>query len=225
MSIMNIDVRAQIYLVSLWNIIVMMLVMFCGASLANLTYDRETDPYGSSEDDPIGSAMKADKRKHFTYIYNTFVFLQLFNMINCRKIGKKDFNVFEEFFHNMYFLVLFVFIAVVQYLQSNIAFFSSITNCEYMERSEWGSCIAVGSTTLLISALIKVIPETWIRKLPLIEKGDKLEDTPVKNRFMDKFVELQQAPKSSDAPGSALNSEGIEQPLIQNDGDDAFKQV
>ena len=46
------------------------------------------------------------KLKHFTYIFNVFVFLQIFNEINCRKIGIQDFNVFDKFFHNFYFLAI-----------------------------------------------------------------------------------------------------------------------
>ena len=161
-SILSTSVRGQIYLISLWNILVMMLVMFCGKSLGGLDdYDRSTDPYGDELENIA-------KRKHFTYIYNTFVFLQLFNMINCRKIGKKDFNVFESFFHNMYFISFFVFIACVQYMQTNYSFFGAITNCEPLERSEWGSCIAIGSTSLIISAIIKFIPDSSLEKLPLI---------------------------------------------------------
>jgi hypothetical protein len=47
------------------------------------------------------------KKKCVTSIYNTFIFLQIFNFINCRKVGGKDFNVFENFFHNMYFILVF----------------------------------------------------------------------------------------------------------------------
>ena len=37
-----------------------------------------------------------------------FVFLQLFNEINCRKVGNKDFDIFESFFHNIWYtFVLF----------------------------------------------------------------------------------------------------------------------
>jgi magnesium-transporting ATPase (P-type) len=122
MSILTLTVRGQIYLISLWNILMMTILMFAGGSIGGLgDYDRSTDP-GDNDD-------KARfKRTHFTYIYNTFVFLQMFNMINCRKIGRRDFNVFESFFHNMYFLVLFAFIVVVQFLQ--VEWFSSLTNTE-----------------------------------------------------------------------------------------------
>lgn len=180
MSILTLTVRAQIYLVSLWNIIVMMLVMFCGASLGGLDYERSDDPYG---DLPGNIA----KRKHFTYIYNTFAFLQLFNMINCRKIGRRDFNVFENFFHNHYFTVLFIFIGFMQYFQTNYTLLNAFTNNEPLQRSEWGSCIAVGSTTLVISAIIKLIPDHWLQKLPMINKGNEDDSSMENNAILGKF--------------------------------------
>merc|ERR1719460_1467245 len=51
----------------------------------------------------------AAKQKHNTYIFHTFVMLQLFNQINCRKIGRQDFNVFERMLdwgHNLVFLLI-----------------------------------------------------------------------------------------------------------------------
>ena len=42
----------------------------------------------------------------FTMIFNTFVFMQIFNEINARKIKDKEFNVFENFFNNPLFLVI-----------------------------------------------------------------------------------------------------------------------
>jgi magnesium-transporting ATPase (P-type) len=177
MSILTLTVRGQIYLISLWNILVMTILMFAGGSIGGLgDYDRSTDP-GDNDD-------KARfKRTHFTYIYNTFVFLQMFNMINCRKIGRRDFNVFESFFHNMYFLVLFAFIVVVQFLQ--VEWFSSLTNTEPLQRSEWGSCIAVASTSLPISAIIKLIPDDYLKKLPFINMGD--EDKVMNNKLLDNY--------------------------------------
>jgi hypothetical protein len=50
----------------------------------------------------------AYKKGCLTKIFNVFFFLQLFNEINCRKVGNKDFDVFESFFHNIWYsLVLF----------------------------------------------------------------------------------------------------------------------
>lgn len=58
--------------------------------------------YTGTKDD----ARKAAKLKHCTYLYHIFVFLQLFNLINCRKDGAVDYNVFGRFFHNWYFLAV-----------------------------------------------------------------------------------------------------------------------
>jgi magnesium-transporting ATPase (P-type) len=177
MSILTLTVRGQIYLVSLWNILVMIVLMFAGDSIGGLgDYDRSTDPGDDGEKAKF-------KRTHFTYIYNTFVFLQMFNMINCRKIGRRDFNVFESFFHNMYFLVLFAFIVVVQFIQ--VEWFSSLTNTQPLQRSEWGSCIAVASTSLPVSAIIKLMPDEWLKKLPFINMGD--EDKVMNNKILDNY--------------------------------------
>lgn len=89
-----------------------------------------------------------------------FVFLQVFNMINCRKIGRRDFNVFESFFHNFYFLLMFTLIFVVQIVGTN--YFYVIFRTVPLSRGEWGACIMIGSTTLIASALIKLTPERWV---------------------------------------------------------------
>ena len=48
-----------------------------------------------------------------TLIFNTFIFMQVFNEINCRKIQASDFNVFANFFNNpMFFFIMLVTIVV-----------------------------------------------------------------------------------------------------------------
>ncbi len=50
---------------------------------------------------------------HYTMIFNTFIFMQVFNEINCRKIGEHEFNVFSSFFNNpMFFLIIFITVFV-----------------------------------------------------------------------------------------------------------------
>jgi len=100
---------------------------------------------------------------HFTYIFNTFVFLQLFNEINCRKVGRKDFNVFEKFLHNQYFLMVIIGTFTTQILICK--WFPAITGTEQMNKGEWGACIALGSTNLLVGALLKLTPESWVERM------------------------------------------------------------
>jgi len=34
-----------------------------------------------------------------------------------------------------------------------------------MTRSQWGACIAVGSSPLVMSMILKLTPDTWVKKL------------------------------------------------------------
>ena len=51
---------------------------------------------------------------HFTLIFHTFVFMQVFNEINCRKLGESEFNVFSSFFDNGLFIFILVLTVGVQ---------------------------------------------------------------------------------------------------------------
>ena len=86
-SILSKTVFRQIYGISIWITIVMLIIMLFGRSIAGLKDDEDKN----------NELVK-------TYIYHCFVFMNIFNEINCRKIGKKDFNVFESLFHNWYFI-------------------------------------------------------------------------------------------------------------------------
>ena len=50
----------------------------------------------------------------FTMIFNTFVFMQIFNEINARKIKDKEFNVFHNFFNNPLFIIIEIVTIAVQ---------------------------------------------------------------------------------------------------------------
>lgn len=46
---------------------------------------------------------------HFTYIFQVFVILQLFNQINSRFIQEGEFNILKGFFSNKMFLIVYLF--------------------------------------------------------------------------------------------------------------------
>lgn len=50
-----------------------------------------------------------------TLIFDTFVYLQFFNMINCRVTGDSDFNVFSRFFCNWYQVFILAMIFGIQW--------------------------------------------------------------------------------------------------------------
>lgn len=103
------------------------------------------------------------KQRHFTYIFNTFVFLQIFNEINCRKVGVRDFNVFEAPLHNGYFLVVVAGTVLVQVALCQLC--SALAGTVPLGKSEWGACVVVGATPLLVSLLLKLTDIKWVTGL------------------------------------------------------------
>merc|ERR1711937_449195 len=78
-------------------------------------YDPFLLPTSNPEGMVQGSdpSLNNDPSEHYTFIFNVFVFMQLFNEINCRKLFG-EINVFEGFFANPLFLVIWVGTVVCQ---------------------------------------------------------------------------------------------------------------
>ncbi len=77
-------------------------------------YSLKEDVYGPSH--------------HMTNVFNIFVYLQVFNMINCRKINDEK-NIFEGIFRNMMFPAIWFVIAGMQIII--VEFFSIAFDVSY----------------------------------------------------------------------------------------------
>lgn len=51
---------------------------------------------------------------HYTIFFHSFVFLQVFNEINARKLKPTEVNVFDGFFNNPLFLVVIFGTIIIQ---------------------------------------------------------------------------------------------------------------
>jgi len=76
-------------------------------ALEDRTYDRFGQPYYSLED------VQQDTEVIQTIIFNIFVFCQVFNMINSRRVNGEH-NVFAGLFTNFMFLGIMAFICIMQ---------------------------------------------------------------------------------------------------------------
>ena len=112
--------------------IVLLVLLFAGQSMFGLDYPSDLDGFYLSEPayeelvhtlgqvaaDSQAALLNAQyyqKLFHYTMIFNTFVFMQIFNEINARKLGEKEYNIFEGFFNNMLFLYIVVATIAIQY--------------------------------------------------------------------------------------------------------------
>ena len=52
--------------------------------------------------------------RHYAFLFNMYVMLQIFNEINAKKLLPQEINVFSGLFNNMFFLIIFMISIVVQ---------------------------------------------------------------------------------------------------------------
>lgn len=97
---------------ALYQAVVLVIFLFWGRTLFGYTYAEELPFFVV---DPVTGGMVAtEKTEHYTVIFNTFVFMQVFNEINSRKLGDHEYNVFKGFFNNFLFLSIIIGTAIVQ---------------------------------------------------------------------------------------------------------------
>uniref|UniRef100_A0A0B7B0W2 Calcium-transporting ATPase n=1 Tax=Arion vulgaris TaxID=1028688 RepID=A0A0B7B0W2_9EUPU len=114
----------------------------------------------------------APPSQHFTMIFNTFVFMTLFNEINARKIHNQH-NIAEGIFQNPIFIGIWIgtIIAQVIIIQfGGVAFHTAGLNA-----SQWLWCVFLGFGTLLWGQVVTMLPDQIVPSLSWCKKDTKDE--------------------------------------------------
>ncbi|EDR08465.1 Ca-transporting ATPase [Laccaria bicolor S238N-H82] len=107
-----------------------------------------------------GSAHSDDVVK--TLVFNAFVFAQIFNSVNSRRLDNK-LNIFEGILKNRYFLVITFIEIVVQVL---IVFVGGAAfQVTHIPGREWGISIALGVVSIPLGVLVRCLPNGPFEKL------------------------------------------------------------
>ncbi|KAI9306818.1 PMCA-type calcium-translocating P-type ATPase [Cunninghamella echinulata] len=91
-----------------------------------------------------------------TIVFNTFVFCQIFNEINCRRIDSK-LNVFHNIFANKFFMFIF---ALCVFLQAIIVNFGGAAfQVTPVNGQAWAISLCIGLLALPVGVVIRLIPD------------------------------------------------------------------
>ncbi|KAM7267315.1 hypothetical protein ACFE04_009481 [Oxalis oulophora] len=120
---------------SIYQIIVLAILTFQGKELLNLT--------GSN----------ATKVLH-TFIFNSFVFCQVFNEINSRDMEK--INIFQGIFDSWVFLLVLITTVVFQIII--VEFLGTFANTVPLSMKLWMGSILIGAVSLPLAVVLKLIP-------------------------------------------------------------------
>lgn len=112
----------------------------------------------SGEADYIDLEPTLGPSAHFTYVFNIFVCMQIFNFLNARKIND-EVNIFEGIHRSSLFVVLVVLISILQFVF--ITFGGRAIGCvnNGLDMEGWVICMLIGSISLPMSFLLKGLPE------------------------------------------------------------------
>ncbi|KAI9486555.1 MAG: PMCA-type calcium-translocating P-type ATPase [Benjaminiella poitrasii] len=94
-----------------------------------------------------------------TTIFTVFVFCQIFNEINCRRIDNQ-LNVFKGIKKNKFFMLIFIISTVGQVLI--VQYGGAAFQTKPLNRGLWTLSVLIGFASLPIGALIRIIPDELV---------------------------------------------------------------
>ena len=128
---------------SVFQLLVTLVLYFAGASFLSYQTQRERDQLQ-------------------TLVFNTFVWMQIFNQYNNRRIDNKM-NIFEGVQRNYFFIAIQFIIVGGQIM---IVFLGGDAfSTRRLNGAQWGYSVVLGFLSIPVAVMIRMIPDDLIRKL------------------------------------------------------------
>lgn len=138
---------------SLYKTAVVFVLHFAGRQILGYRMD-----YSNDEEEAEYSAQGSQLK---TLVFNAFVWCQIFNQINCRRLDNK-LNVFEGIHRNWWFIIMFCIMVGGQVLiifVGGAAF--SVTR---IGGRDWAISIICGFCSLIVGALFRFVPDEPVER-------------------------------------------------------------
>ena len=142
--------RSPLITVEMWKMILGQAVFQVIAGLAVFYLGDSLIPVGWPE-----SRGYTRRQTLGTFVFNMFVFFQLFNEVNCRRIDS-NLNIFIGIHRNTFFQVIMVLVLIAQAMI--IEYGGVVFSCYGLPASLWGYSILFAALTLPIGVAIRFIP-------------------------------------------------------------------
>ena len=205
-NIMTPQMYRQIFGMMVFMTTVMMVVMYMGKNIFNLNYltsDQTTE--------------NRDKQEHFTLIFNTFVFMQVFNLINCRDVGAVKMHGFSGLIRNQLTWIILLIIIGVQIAACFTWLGVPVFESALTPGRHFAISVVCASSMLLGNAILKFIPNRWIEKLPTVDESKSIGGgTKLMSAYSQQASAKAYTGKKADAP---------QQIDSVDDDEDSYKQA
>ena len=165
-SILTPMMKLNIFSQSVFQIIVLTVIIFYGDYLFGVPSDRDLEHFMWNNINGY----------HFTIFFNIFVFMQVFNSINARKLQKDEYNVFSGIFGNWLYLLIQGIIIVGQIIL--VTFGGRAVRTHPLSLSQHCYCVLISSMTLVWGFFAKLLP---------IDVSEKVEDDEDRRKTPDTY--------------------------------------
>ena len=155
----------NIFSQAIFQIIVLTVIIFYGDYLFGVPSDRELEHFMWNNVNGY----------HFTIFFNIFVFMQVFNSINARKLQKDEYNVFAGILGNWLYLLIQTIIVVGQIIL--VTFGGRAVRTHALSVSQHCMCIGIAACTLVWGFFVKLLPIDVSEKVEEEEDKRKVPDT------------------------------------------------
>ncbi|WVR07270.1 calcium-translocating P-type ATPase, PMCA-type [Kwoniella sp. DSM 27419] len=159
--LITVEMFKMILVQALYQIVVCLVLHFVGLQILGLPHTNS----GQNE---------AEIR---ALVFNCFVFCQIFNQLNCRRLDRK-LNVLEGFFRNYYFMAIFLIMVggQIAIIEVGGAAFQVVR----LNGRDWGITLVIGFLAIPLGALVRLMPtapfERLLIKLRIYADPNRLPD-------------------------------------------------
>jgi hypothetical protein len=152
-SILTFFMKVNIVSQGIFQIIILLFILFKGDKLFGVNSDRELEHYDWNDQHGY----------HFTIFFDVFVFLQVFNSINARKLNPKELDIFEGIEDNIYYVIVQGFIVFGQIVL--VTFGGRAVRTQPLSIFQHICCGLIASLSLGVGYLVKKIPIDMSEKI------------------------------------------------------------
>ena len=182
----------------LYQFIVLAVLLYAGPTMFGIPYNLVS----SSMRDPEGVA--SYRMQHYTLLFQSFVMMNLFNMVNCRKLPterEKELNIFSRIHHNWWFLIVLGIELNLQFFMIGYPFAGIIFSTTTLTLGMQITAVSVGAGSWLVALLVKMTPYRWVSIFP-----EMSEDETEKPGFLTKVDQLNSQMFRQDSSAKQLMS-------------------
>ena len=147
---------------------VMFVMFWFNEDFWGLTYGMEEDMFSSGE--------PTNKCRAFTMLFNIFIWMHIFNLINCRDISEKKFNPFRSIFSNKLFI--FVLAGTISFQFVMVEYGGVLARTSGLTNKQHSFSILIGASSLVASFVLKKLPEKITKLLYFGFKDSHIREVP-----------------------------------------------